>query len=61
MNYAEKIKKYREIKFLTQQELADLLNVSLATVNRWETSKFEPTIKIKKKLHDLFVEVGIEK
>lgn len=54
MTYAQKIKKLREVLLLTQQELADLLGVSIVTVNRWETGKFEPTIKIKRKLVELF-------
>lgn len=29
INFSEKIKEYREIKFLTQQELADILGLHL--------------------------------
>ena len=54
MNYPEMIKKYREKEFLSQEDLASLLGVSYVTVNRWENGKFEPTIKCKKKLHELF-------
>lgn len=60
INYAQKIKEYRERKFLTQIELAKLLGVGKTTVIRWETGQFEPTIKIKKKLYDLFIEVGMK-
>ena len=60
MDYAMKIKEYRLKKFLSQTDLAILLHVSTVTVNRWETGKYEPTLKIKKHLHDLFLEVGIE-
>lgn len=60
MKYAEKIKKLREILIITQQELANLLEVSIVTVNRWENEKFEPTIKEKRKLAKLFKENGIE-
>jgi len=59
MTYAEKIKKLREVLLITQQELADLLIVSVVTVNRWENSKFEPTMKEKRKLAKLFRENGI--
>ena len=59
IDYPKKIKEYRERNFLTQTELANLLGVSLASITRWETGQFEPTIKIKKKLHDLFLEVGM--
>lgn len=54
MDYSKAIKKYRERNFLTQTDLAVLLGVSFTTVNRWENGKFEPTMKMKKKLNDLF-------
>ncbi len=59
MTYAEKIKRLREILLITQQELADLLCVSVVTVNRWENNKFEPTMKERRKLAKLFKENGI--
>lgn len=60
INYAEKIKEYREKKFLTQSELAKELGVTLLTVSRWETGKFEPNMKMKKKLFNLFIKNNIE-
>ncbi len=48
-NYPKKIKEYRERKFLTQYELAKILNVSYVSVCRWETGRFEPTMDTKKK------------
>jgi DNA-binding XRE family transcriptional regulator len=59
MTYAERIKKLRSVMLITQKELADLLNVSAVTVNRWEKQRFEPTIKIKRKLSVLFLENNI--
>lgn len=59
INYQKAIKEYRERKFLTQAELAAILGVGLNNVTRWETGKFEPTIKIKKKLYELFIEAGM--
>jgi len=59
MTYADKIKKLREILLITQKELAEMLSVSIVTVNRWENSKFEPAIKEKRKLVKLFIENGI--
>ena len=50
MTYAQKIKKLREVLLITQQEFADLLGVSIVTVNRWENGKYEPTMKIKRKI-----------
>ena len=60
INYAIKIKEYRERKFLTQEELAKKLGVSKMSITRWETGKFEPTMQIKKKLYQLFIEAGMQ-
>lgn len=60
INYAQKIKEYRERKFLKQDELAKLLGVSKTSVTRWETGKFEPTMEIKKKLYQLFIDAGMQ-
>jgi DNA-binding XRE family transcriptional regulator len=51
MNYPQKIKEYREKVLCTQEELADKLGVSFASVNRWEQGLFEPTMKTKRKLN----------
>ena len=53
INYALKIKEYRECKFLKQDELAKLLGVSKTSITRLETGKFEPTMQIKKRLMSL--------
>lgn len=45
--------------FVTQEELANILLVSPITVNRWETGKFKPSIKMKKKLNELFIKYGV--
>ena len=60
MTYAEAIKKLRSKMLLTQMEFAQFLGVSFASSNRWETGRFEPTMKIKRKLAPLFKEHGIE-
>ncbi|MDY0278621.1 MAG: helix-turn-helix transcriptional regulator [Acholeplasma sp.] len=59
MTYAQRIKKLREVMLITQKELSVLLSVSFVTVNRWENGKFEPTMKEKRKLAQLFKENGI--
>lgn len=59
MDYSTLLKQYREKEFLTQRDLAGKLGVSFVTVNRWEQEKFKPTMKMKKKLHKMFVNVGI--
>ena len=60
MTYSEAIKKLRSKMLLTQMEFAQFLGVSFASINRWETGRFEPTMKIKRKLAPLFKEHGIE-
>ena len=59
MTYSERIKQLREALLITQKELAELLSVSVVTVNRWENNKFEPTMKEKRKLVKLFKDNGI--
>ena len=60
MTYAEAIKKLRNKMILSQMEFSKLLGVSFASVNRWETGRYEPTIKVKRKLKNLFDENGIK-
>lgn len=40
MTYAEAIKKLRNKMILSQMELSELLGVSFALVNRWETGRY---------------------
>lgn len=50
MNYSKLIKELREKLILSQAELAELLGVSFASVNRREMGHHEPTIKSKRKI-----------
>lgn len=59
-NYGKMIKALREKMTLSQVEFAEVLGVSFASVNRWETGKHEPTIKVKRKLKALFREYAIK-
>ena len=43
-DFSERLKKYRREKNLTQQELADLLQVSNKTVSRWESGGGYPDV-----------------
>lgn len=54
MNYSKAIKELRDKLLVSQTELAKMLDVSYQSVNRWETGKYEPTIKAKRKLKELF-------
>lgn len=59
-NYGKMIKALRKKMTLSQIEFAEVLGVSFASVNRWETGKHEPTIKIKRKLKALFREYDVK-
>lgn len=60
INYSKALLILRNKMFLTQEEFAKEIGVSFATVNRWENGKFEPTMKMKKKLNDLFIKYGVK-
>lgn len=45
---------------ISQTELADMLGVSFASVNRWEKGHYEPTIKVKRKIIELCKKNKIE-
>ena len=60
MDYQRLVKELRLKLILSQQEFADLLNVSFASINRWETGKNEPTIKIKRKIVQICKENNID-
>lgn len=59
INFAEKIKEYRERKLLTQTELAKILGVGMVSISRWESGKHEPTMTMKRKLKELFIKAGM--
>ena len=59
MSYKILVKKLREKLIITQEELAQLLGVSFASINRWETGKHEPTTKIRRKIVQLCKENNI--
>ena len=45
MDFKRLVKELRTKLIITQEELADLLGVSFASINRWETGKHEPETK----------------
>lgn len=55
MEFSEKVKIVREKLSMSQEDLARALNVSFATINRWENSKTKP-IKIAQAAFDTFCE-----
>lgn len=50
----DKIKLYRENKKMTQNDIADILDVSAATVSKYESGALEPGIESLKRLSELF-------
>ena len=52
--YSEAIKLLRLKMCLTQIEFCLLFNVTFGTVNRWESGKFSPSMKIKRLLIPYF-------
>ena len=60
MDYQRLVKELREKLILSQQEFANLIGVSFASINRWETGKHEPTIKVKRKIVELCKENNID-
>lgn len=50
IDYPATIIKVRARLNLSQTELADMLDVSFASVNRWENGKYEPTRLVKEKI-----------
>lgn len=60
MDYQLLVKKIRNKLIITQHELAELLGVSYASINRWETGLHEPTTKVKRKIIALCKENNIE-
>lgn len=59
-DYSKVIKELRSKMTLSQVEFAQLLGVSFASVNRRETGKHEPTIKIKRKIKALMREYDVK-
>lgn len=60
MTYGEKIKTLRLQLNMSQEMLARELDVSFATVNRWEKSHTEPSFKAKQKLKEFFKKHGVK-
>ena len=60
MSYSEQIKRIRADLLVTQTELAEMLGVTFATINRWERGHHEPSIRQKRAIRDLCRHHGIE-
>ena len=60
MDIGNAIKDIRVKSLLSQADFAKELGVSFSTVNRWENGKYEPTIKVKRRLKELCKEYKID-
>lgn len=56
----ETVKKIKHEILLTKEDFTKLLDVSFTTINRWETGKYVPTIKARRKLQPYFEKRNIE-
>ena len=63
MNWSKIMKDLRNKLLLSQTEMASLLGISFASVNRSENGKHDPTIKVKRRIKDPCLEnkIDIEK
>lgn len=59
-DYKILVKKLREKMLVTQEEMAEILGVSFASVNRYENGKTVPTMKVKRKIVELYKKNKIE-
>lgn len=60
MTFAEQVKDIRKRLYLSQQNLAEELNISFATINRWEGGKHDPSWQMKKKFYDYCSKMNIK-
>lgn len=60
MDYSILIKKLREKLMLSQMEMAKLLDVSFASINRWENGKTTPVYVARRKIVELCKENDIQ-
>ena len=59
MDFSEKVRTIREKLSISQEDLARELNVSFATVNRWENSKTKPSRMAQAAFNTLCKKYGI--
>lgn len=59
MVWSKILKDLRNKMLLSQTEMAELLGVSFASINRYENAHHEPTIKVKRKVKELCDKRGI--
>lgn len=60
INYQKAVKELRDKLIMTQKEFANLLGVSFASINRWETGTNKPTTEAKRKIVKLCKENNVK-
>lgn len=60
VKFSESLKLNRELIGLTQGELASAIGISIATINRYENGRHEPTPIVRKAIIEFFKEHSIE-
>ncbi|MGM9814200.1 MAG: helix-turn-helix transcriptional regulator [Candidatus Enteromonas sp.] len=60
MNYSKALKQLRLKKMMSQTEMATLLGVSFATVNRIEGNRHCPNYKTQRRIAELCKKAGIK-
>lgn len=59
MDYKHLLKRIRDTLLVSQADLAKMLNITFATVNRWENGHHEPSIRQKRAIRELCRKNGI--
>lgn len=53
---AEQIKRTRQKAFLSQEAFANILGISVSTINRWENGKCKPSLSAMKEIKTFCVD-----
>ena len=59
MQFAELIRRTRQKAFLSQEAFADILGISVSTINRWENGKCRPSLSALKSIKEFCDEKAI--
>lgn len=60
MKFSEKVLEVRGRLLISQEQLAEEIGVSYATINRWEQGRNEPSFLTKRKFNDFCEKKGIK-
>lgn len=60
IDYRKAVKELRDKLIMTQQEFAEYLGVSFASINRWESGNNKPTTVVKRKIVELCIKNNVK-